>query len=352
MFSLAILPPGQLGKAWLAVKTAYLIPAHNRPAHLLRLVRALDHESVDFFIHIDAKTDIRPFEPVKQLPNVFFVEPRIKVYWGGFSQVAAALRLLRTAHAHGHYKYFIHLSGNDYPIRSNAFIQDYLRTSTREHLNLVEMPNPELHRDLDRLTDMRLEWLSYFHHERFETRSFEALVSKALHKLNRTLKLRPLRRDFRKVFGELQPFAGGSWWGFTEPAVSHILNFVEEHRSVVQYFRHTKLPDEMFFQTIIGNSPLRSAVSRSLTFDDFSREEPPHPALIDRDHLARFLRDDCVIEDCWGRGVCLFARKFGDENDDILDEIDRHLRNETRSLTGKPRIRPAIFSAHRIAGGE
>lgn len=46
------------------MRIAYLISAYKDPIHLRRLISALSHgveDSVSFFIHIDAKLDIRPF---------------------------------------------------------------------------------------------------------------------------------------------------------------------------------------------------------------------------------------------------------------------------------------------------
>ena len=79
------------------MRIAYLILAHNTPNHLARLVRALDSPNVDFFIHVDRKSDISRFRDRLSQPNVAFLKDRIAVYWGDFSDVEATVRLIKEA---------------------------------------------------------------------------------------------------------------------------------------------------------------------------------------------------------------------------------------------------------------
>lgn len=65
---------------------AYLISAYKDPAHLRRLCDALKYgveNDVHFFVHIDKKVDIRPFERFLQVPNVHFTDHRFWSQWGG-----------------------------------------------------------------------------------------------------------------------------------------------------------------------------------------------------------------------------------------------------------------------------
>ena len=80
------------------IEIVYLIVAHSNPDMLGRLINALDSKRAHFFIHIDKKTDISeflPFIPIKQ--NVHLSENRIKVFWGGYSQVQATLNIMEEA---------------------------------------------------------------------------------------------------------------------------------------------------------------------------------------------------------------------------------------------------------------
>ena len=99
------------------MKLAYLILAHKNPQLLRREIAALSSKDSTFFVHIDAKSNIDLFLLLKA-QNVFFLEPRIEVFWGEFSQVRAILALISAALASAtNHDYFILLSGSDYPLQ-------------------------------------------------------------------------------------------------------------------------------------------------------------------------------------------------------------------------------------------
>ena len=91
-------------------KIAFLISAHTDPQHLCRLVKSLPSSS-EFFIHIDAKSDIQPFRTLLQQPNVHFVKPRIDVMWGSIGVVDSQMSMIREALDCGiKFDYFISMS--------------------------------------------------------------------------------------------------------------------------------------------------------------------------------------------------------------------------------------------------
>lgn len=64
------------------MKIAYIIGAHSDPNNLRRLVLSLGRQ--DFYIHVDLKSDIEPFQKgLENVKNVHFIKNRVKVYWGG-----------------------------------------------------------------------------------------------------------------------------------------------------------------------------------------------------------------------------------------------------------------------------
>ena len=83
---------------------------------------------------------------------------------------------------------------------------------------------------------------------------------------------------------------------------------------VVRFFRHVFVPDEIFFQTILMNSPLHDEIENdNLRYVEWSRE--PAPAVLGVDDLDAMLSS--------GK---LFARKFDPTVDDaVLAELDRRL---------------------------
>jgi hypothetical protein len=89
-------------------------------------VKRLDDENTHFYIHLDLKCDINEYEFKIDLPNVFFLDKREKCYWGDISLVDATLHGMRAVLKHGRKGYCILISGQDYPIKNNEAINDYL----------------------------------------------------------------------------------------------------------------------------------------------------------------------------------------------------------------------------------
>ncbi len=109
------------------MKLAHLILAHNEPGQLERLIKRLAHPDAHIYIHLDLKTGIEPFEYLAKMSNVFFIKDRVTVHWGSFSIVEATLSGFRQIAASDiAYCYVNLLSGQDYPLKSAAFIQKYL----------------------------------------------------------------------------------------------------------------------------------------------------------------------------------------------------------------------------------
>ena len=66
------------------MKLALLILAHKSPEQLSRLLCRMDDKRFDFFIHIDAKSDINKFKGIDnriKYSNIIWVKNRIKTYF-------------------------------------------------------------------------------------------------------------------------------------------------------------------------------------------------------------------------------------------------------------------------------
>ena len=89
-------------------RIAFCIECHKYTPVLQELCRQLQHPEADIFIHVDAKSDIGDFAPLRPLAR--FIHPRSKVYWGEYGQIDCMLKLLR-ATCNGDYRYIAILSG-------------------------------------------------------------------------------------------------------------------------------------------------------------------------------------------------------------------------------------------------
>lgn len=299
------------------MRIAYLVMTHQNPRLLRRVTEKLSSEDSAFFIHVDAKSDLAEFSGIA-CSNVHFVEKRVPVYWGEFSVVDAVLRLLRQATTGPtEYDYVVLLSGSDYPLWSRDYISCFLRENRgTEFMSIVRMPCESAGQPLSKINRI---WIQ-------SNKPVRRLVMRALAKLGLA------RRDYRRFLGDLEPYAGDMWWALTADACRYILDFVERNQSVRKYFETTPAPDEMFFHTILGNSPYASRLRRNLVYTDWSAGGS-HPALIDEKHISFFAAHKKVsVNSVFGPGEALFARKFSDDRLDLLDKIDAMiLRKESKA---------------------
>ncbi|HEX8679646.1 MAG TPA: beta-1,6-N-acetylglucosaminyltransferase [Chthoniobacterales bacterium] len=301
------------------MKIAYLLLVHSNPILLQRTIDALSCDGCGFFVHVDRKADIRPFTSAAR-DSVFMAEERIPVYWGEFSQVDATLLLIRQALAAPEtYERFVFLQGSTYPIRSGRYIASFLRENRdAEFINAARMPAPGYPLS-------KLETLRYPSHK-----PLRRVVSRGLARLGFG------RRDHRRHLGDFAPYAGHASWALTRQACAHLAGFTLSNPRIVEFFRNSFAPDESYLQSVFGNSPFRSRARKQFVYADWSTSKGDHPLSIHDSHLASFEASEQLwIEDEWGAGEMLFARKFSDQRLDLVDRVDRMIR---RKESAAPRL--------------
>lgn len=287
------------------MKIAYLITAYSNFKHLKRLILALDAEDSAFYIHVDKKVSFKQDD--FNINNVHFI-PRITVSWGGWSHQQAILNLMANAHKKGYDKYVL-LSEADYPIKSNKELHQKL-TADVEYLNLIKgfhKHKPE-------------ERIKYYYFEGFDRRN---------RKSKRTRFFITLESYLRKIYVKKKyPFAqiyhGTTWWALSYNAVDYILSYVKQNRGYVKFFKSSWCPEESFIPTILGNSSIKEKCVGNLTYSDWSTKPPP--AIITKNHIALLKNTESFISP-YGNYTPYFARKFNDQSTELINEIDRVLRN-------------------------
>jgi len=301
------------------MRIAYLILAHENPAHLEKLVEALAAPSDAIFIHLDAKSDDSRF---RRLSSARFCARRVPVYWGDFSQVEAILVLLQDAVRVGFDRYVL-LSGSDYPVQPMSYIRGFLQSHpATEFINIVSMPSRAAGKPLSLLTKFR---------HRATTSPFRRALRSGLVRAGALSR----QRDPARGLGGLQPFAGSTWWAVTHPATKFILDFTAARTRFVRFFHNVTCPDEIFFHTILGNSPFSTRMQPSVTYADWS-DGGDSPAYIDGRHLELFRAPAPLIQSgAEGTGEYLFARKFSDRRPDIALEVDRIIRARAGSINAE-----------------
>ena len=218
------------------------------------------------------------------------------------------------------YDYYVLLSGSDYPLRSGRYIRDFLESNRgSEFISLVKMPAPGY--PLSKINKLRYP----------SDRPVGRLATRALAKLGLA------QRDHRKYLGGLEAYAGQAWWTLSRNAAEYIVDFARSKPHVEKYFRDAFTSDEMFFHTILGNSPFRAQVRRNLVYVDWA-DGGDHPHMLNDEHVRNFETQQKIwVEDEWGSGEVLFARKFSDDRLDLVERIDEMIRRkEQQGATSLP----------------
>lgn len=304
--------------------------AHTEPKQFNRLLRALNDTDVFFYIHIDKSAELQPFvDKVKDLQNVHFLseEEREHSSWGDFTFLRAILKCIYKVVENSSNGYITILSGQDYPIKSKAFIKNFFRVNNGAHFMEVNaMPYSGWREGgMNRLLLYKIN----LSHKRghfilypsiYEKSFYDITLFKNFIRLILKGDISFLRKIFkkRKIPTYVKPYGGSDWWSMPIETVKEILLFMNEHKDYLKYFEDSLLASEMFFQTILMNLPVKDSKPRIIkppvTYANWSR--PNYPTL-----PVVFLQSD--LEELMLQKECLFARKFVKNIDEkILDLLD------------------------------
>jgi len=269
---------------------AYFILVHRFPEQFKRLFKAIYHPDNYYLVHLDKKTGIEICEDIQDFltdfPNTYILESE-NVVWGGYSMVQAELNGMQyLLDINAEWDFFINLSGQDYPLKSQKIIREFLTNNKGN--NFLKIANQVFKRPE---TMNRIE--NYF----VETNTgFSGILYK---------------RAFLK---EVIPYIGGQWMILTRECCEFIRNSGEA-KKFEDYYLNTLIADESFFQTVLMNT----SFDGKLINDD-------KRAIIwipDGDIKLRpktFTEDDLEF---LLSGDNLFARKFDDNIDaKILDIME------------------------------
>ena len=291
----------------MAKRHAYLITAYNNFYILEKLIKLLDDERNDIYIHLDKKVkdfDFDRFNLIATKSKLVFV-PRVEVFWASFSQVVSILNLFKAA-VSGQYHYYHLISGVDLPIKSQDFIHAFFLDKDKEFIAIS--PIVTKYHNRAKYYQFFLDNAYYRTHKALKcAREVLSIVQKSVG-INR----------FRN--SGLQVYDGWDWYSITHDLLKHILSM---EQTIVKYFHTSLCPSELFMSTIVMNSP--DFKEKVYCFSDFGAASLRH---IDwaRGRPYTFRAGD--LTELIG-SQAFFARKF-DQNTDrtIVDAIFSHISGQ------------------------
>ena len=226
------------------MKHAYLIIAHNEFNILEKVIKLLDHEKNDIFLHIDKKVKKFEFEKFKKIPKkskIYFTK-RLDVRWGGASQIAAEYVVLKHATSIDKYDYYHLLSGVDFPIATQEEIHNFFeKHQGKEFVHFC------YHHPVD---DHRIERVKYHHLFGKNLRNRNKLKVKFAQKLHSiALRFQKLIKYDRTKGREY--WYGANWFSITDDLARYVVSI---EKNIKKEFKNTLCADELFLQTIVYRS--------------------------------------------------------------------------------------------------
>jgi Core-2/I-Branching enzyme len=219
------------------MKIAFFIAAHRLERQFDWLFKSIWNQQDIFLIHVSAVASddfVREVQRITRVrPNVHFL-PRMPITWGGWSLVEMNLAAIRfLCRRPEEWRYFINLSGQDYLIRPLEEFRSFLER--HEGTNFIQMRHIDTQPFHIR---RRLHWYCIEHRGRL-----------------RRLPVPNLRAMRAPV----------NWYGNLWCNLSReFCNWVDTSETTEVFrraLRHTKIPDEFFFQSIIMRSPFAGTIN-------------------------------------------------------------------------------------------
>jgi hypothetical protein len=268
---------------------AYLLLCHRDPeaiiAQAVRLTSAGDRVAIHFDARSPASDHTRIRDALSGNPAITFARRRVKCGWGEWSLVAATLEVARAAiEAFPDATHFYLLSGDCMPIKSAEHARRWLEDKDADFIESFDFFDSGWIK-----TGIKEERLIYRHwfNERKRKRLFYT-----------SMQLQARLGLARKLPEGLRTRIGSQWWCLRRRTVEAILAFAARRKDVVRFFSTTWIPDETFFQTLVGHLvPEVEIRTRTLTFLVFT--DYGLPATFCDDHYDLLLAQDY-----------LFARKI------------------------------------------
>ncbi|WP_066440822.1 beta-1,6-N-acetylglucosaminyltransferase [Chryseobacterium sp. CCH4-E10] len=290
------------------VRIAYFIMIHHKPDVFRAMFEKIYTRDQFYLIHIDRKAKEEVTEEIQlylmQYANVFILES-MNIVPGGFSMIQAELNAMEyLLNVNKDWDYFINLSGEDYPLKSQNIIRQFLTANNGRN------------------------YLFYYDQKFYRPDTLKRIqnhFTELTHKISSLI----YKREF---MNGVIPYIGGEWFMFTRETCTFLVNN-KRVMDFEDYYLHTLLPAESFFQTVLMNTVFKDIIVNddkraSIEISFFNKNQYPN-------QLIESLKSSNQ----------LFIRKVNDKTDESIlqyinesflvplkeiDEVERELKREDR----------------------
>lgn len=278
---------------------AVVVLAHDKPRHLHRLISAL--HPLPVFLHVDAGTpDATAAAMVEDLPDTVRLLPRRPTGWATYGLVDAELAGYRAA-LETDARHVVLCTGSDYPLaRVDVIVETLAGFEGKSWAEVLPLP----------LKD----WGPLGGYDRFVFR-------------NRVVER---RREWspvpRRWPSGLRPAGGSQLKILARDHVERVLGLLADRPELVSYFQQVWIPDETLVPTLLSSPALGLDLARDLVAGppawhiDWGKAPTSSPRWLGPDDLP------ALAAAARRTPRALFARKFDESADALLDVVDEQLR--------------------------
>lgn len=223
---------------------AFLIIAHSNEDDLINLVKSVDFEFNDIYIHIDKKWKNCNYEKIKsaaKYSSVIFSEQRISVVWGGASQIKTELLLFELALRYGDYQYLHLLSGQDICIKNPLQLHEFFDTNEGKEFICF------CGKDWQEKSQERVKYY-YLNRGRNKIKS---MFNKIYLGIQKVLHINRLKKINMVICG------GSNWVSITSDFANYLIS---NKKHILKTFSHSFCADELYKQTYAFNSKYKNNI--------------------------------------------------------------------------------------------
>lgn len=260
------------------IRIAYFIMVHDYPERFKELFSKIYTRDQFYLIHIDRKATAEFTEEIQQFiiqfPNAFILDS-MNINSAGFSIIQAEINAMEfLLKVSSKWDFFINLSGEDYPLKSQNIIRKFL--SKNKNKNYLFYYDQKFYRpDTLRRIQNHFTELAY-------------KISSLIYK-----------RDFMK---DVTPYIGGKWLIFTRETCTFLCRN-DKVAIFEDFYLHTYLPGDSFFQTVLMNT----------SFSDIIVND-------DKRAVADARQNPEVFIEYLKNNNQLFIRKLNDQTDKVISQ--------------------------------
>lgn len=272
------------------MKHGILITAYKKVDHLIRLIESLnDDKDFSFYIHIDKKSKISDDEilNLRNLNQVAVVVKKFNVNWGGYNHLKAFLFLAQEAIKDPQITYIHTITGQDFPVKSNREIKSFFdENEGSEYIESFPFP-------LEGWPGGGFDRIKYYNY--YDKLNPSSKVQKWLISFLVSIqKVFKMERKIDRVCGKI--YGGSTYWSLTRNFLSYVFDFIDRNPWFLKMFEHTFCAEEIFFQTIIMNSPFKNKVINcNLRYITWEYRNGSMPAILDSSDFEKIIDSKAIF---------------------------------------------------------